>query len=667
MRERITTRDGLTWALVGLVAVLAGCGGGGPGTLPTPPTPTVVALDDQYTVPAGAAAVLAVSGNDTVTGGTATLSVATAPAHGKVIVQGTSLQYTPDAGFFGNDQFTYRADVGAATGTATVKLTVEAQLELTGTVPGINSVTEVTAQVGDSQFKVNTDSTGTYKLSFKAADPNAFITLTAKESGARAALTRISLVGQATGLISQVGPRVSDKQWPALTLDALSTARYGLLKQRGLQLPTTTDDLRKIVAAQDPTDLADIATLVRLAYEVAPPMPFGIATVTELAADGPALGRISTESLGMAFIEPTSVAQSLDQSTDAAPPVVSAQGTRLVTMYHGSNPLLMPTGSLFDLRADGSAAGIVWTTFTDTAISASWAVSGNVLTVTLPSPLAMDSRFRAHALQLRQFRSVGTQPSGMLMGRWLVDCQMTPTQPASNCSTPTYTPWVPMVSRDVERDRQDLRLDDFTTGTIWAGPTLETTPGLASCLCFARMLTFDGTPNAPGFNGRLVDGRWQLTGTQVTLRYTRLGAGPEAGLEYWLGEVLENSVTARARLMLVVKGGAVPAFDATSAARKWTGPSQDANASADPTGIRYTKYPQILHKDGRIAYDYGSGEVDGGARWSLSSDGRTIMQTRTSDGARFVLYAPIRAVKGGYIAMTASQGMVRMVDAGPAD
>lgn len=646
---------------------LTACGGGGGSSPPPPPAPTVTTQDDQYTIPGGAAATLAVSGNDTATGGTPTLVVATAAAHGKVAVQGTSLQYTPDAGYFGADQFTYRANLGAASSTATVKLTVAAQLELSGTVPGINSLTEVTAQVGDGQIKVNVDSTGAYKLSFKAADPNAFITLTAKESGARAALARISLVGQATSLISQVGPQVNAAQWPALTLDALSTARYGLLKQRGLQQPTTTDDLRKVVAAQDPTDLADIATLLRLAYEKAPPMPFGIATAAELAADGPALGRISTESLGLAFIEPTFVEKSLDQSTDAAPPVVSAQGTRLVTMYQGSNPLLMPTGSLFDLRADGSAAGIVWTTFTDTAISASWAVSGNVLTITLPSPLAMDSKFRAHALQLRQFRSVGTQPSGMLMGRWLVDCQMTPTQAASNCSTPTYAPWVPMVSRDVERDRQDLRLDDFATGTVWAGLTLETTPGLASCLCLARMVTFDGTPNAAGFNGRLVDGRWQLSGTQVTLRYTRLGAGPEAGLEYWLGEVLENSVTARARLVLVVKGGVVPAFDATSAARKWTSPSQDASASADPTGIRYAKYPQILHKDGRIAYDYGSGEVDGGARWSLSSDGRTIMQTRTSDGAKFVLYTPIRAVKGGYIAMTASQGMVRMFDAGPAD
>lgn len=642
---------------------LAACGGGGGSS----PPPTVTAQDDQYTIPGGAAATLAVSGNDTATGGTPTLSVATAPAHGKVVVQGTSLQYTPDAGFFGADQFTYRADVGAATGTATVKLTVEAQLELTGTVPGINSLTEVTAQVGESQIKVNADSTGAYKLSFKADNPNAFITLTAKESGARAALTRISLVGQATSLISQVGPRVSDKQWPALTLDALSTARYGLLKQRGLQQPTTTDDLRKVVAAQDPTDLADIATLLRLAYEKAPPMPFGIATAAELAADGPALGRISTESLGLAFIEPTFVAQSLEQSTDAEPPVVSAQGTRLVTMYQGSNPLLMPTGSLFDLRPDGSAAGILWTTFTDTAISASWAMSGSILTITLPSPLAMDSKFRAHALQLRQFRSVGTQPSGMLMGRWLVDCQMTPTQPASNCSTPTYTPWVPMVSRDVDRDRQDLRLADFTVGTVWAGLTLETVPGNASCVCFVKAVTFDGTPNVPGFTGQFINGRWQLAGAQVTLRYTRLGAGPEEGMEYWLAEVLETGVTARARLMLVVKGGAVPIFDAASAARRWISPQQDANASADPTGLRNTRYPTILHKDGRMANDWGNGEVDAGARWSLSSDRRTIMQTRTSDGAQFVLYTPIRAVQGGYIAMTDGNGMVRIHDAGPAD
>lgn len=659
-------RKGLA-ALALALGLVAGCGGGSGGSAPppAPPAPTVNATDDQYAVPAGATAVLAVSGNDGASGGTPTLSVATAPAHGKVVVQGTSLQYTPDAGYLGDDQFSYRTDVGAASGTATVKLAVEAEIELSGTVPAINSLTEVTAQVGDSQVKVNADDSGAYKLSFKTSKPNAFVTLTAKESGARAAMTRASLVGEAASLYA-VGARVNATQWPALTLDALSTARHGLLKQHGRQ-PATTAELKTALSSQDPTDLLDIATLLRHAYQDGAALPATVANTTELAANGAALGTFNRQWLGGSISDPARIEQTLAEVAATVPPVMAGQAGRLAIHHQGANPVTAPTGSLFELRADGSATGIVWTFSTNTAINASWSASGNTVTVNLSSPLPMDGSYRVHALQLRPMRGVDAQHTPMLIARWLTDCQMSPTSPAKDCATPSYSRWLPVVGFDTERDRQPLRLEDFVAGTTWAGLLLETDTRLAPYMTGTKAFTVDGTPNLPGFAGRLVDGRWQLSGAQTTYRYTRLGAGPEDGLAYWLSELQENGTTTRAKLLLVAKGAAVAPFDVASAARRWTSSSQDANGSADPTGVRYSTYPAIMHRDGRIAYDFGNGEVDRGSRWTLSGDGRSIIETRTSDGAQFVMYAPVMAVRGGYLAMSASGGLVRMRDAGPAD
>ncbi len=72
------------------------------------------------------------SSNDTITpnlsgGTTFIVSVATQPAHGKAAASGTSLTYTPNAGYAGPDSFTYVAENGDGSSLpATVSLTVSA-------------------------------------------------------------------------------------------------------------------------------------------------------------------------------------------------------------------------------------------------------------------------------------------------------------------------------------------------------------------------------------------------------------------------------------------------------------------------------------------------------------------------------------------------------------
>ena len=649
---------------LGLALALTACGGGGGSA----PPPTVAPSDDQYTVPAGAQTGLSVLANDNLSAGTSTLSVPTAPAHGKVTVQGSTLSYTPDVGYFGQDQFTYRVDLGPSSGTATVKLTVEAEIELSGSVPSINSLTDVTAQIGDSQVKVRTDDAGAYKLSFKTSTPNAFITLTARESGARAAMVRTSLVGEAISLYAQAGARINATQWPALALDALSTARHGLLLQHGQQ-PATTNDLRNALAAQDPIDLLDIATLLRHVYEDNATLPAGAATTTELAASPAALRTLNRQWLSDGVDRPATIEKTLAQVAATTPPAVSPQGSRIISMYQGSytSTEVTPVGSMFDLGADGSATGIVWAPAMNTAVTARWTRSGDTLTVNLASPLVVNGSRRVHAQQMRQLRGIDTQPSRQLMVRWLTDCQISATPVMPSCAEPSYTAWVPVVGYDVERDRQPLRLEDFVSGTTWAGVILAEQPGIASCMCSDQPLVTDGTPNVSGFQGQLVDGRWLLTGAQTTHRYTRLGAGPEAGTEYWLMELLQNGTTTHANLRLVAKASDSPTFDTSSTARRWASGYLVDNGSTDVAGARFASYPQILHRDGRMNYDIGAGEVGTDYRWFLSADKRTIMAS-LGGGAPYALYTQVRAVSGGYLVVSGQNGSLhRIRDEAPAD
>lgn len=90
-----------------------------------------VAVDDSYIVLAGKSLTVAapgVLGNDVnPLPGAMTAVVATAPAHGTLALTANgSFTYTPQAGYAGADQFTYRAGNGQLSEPATVRLTVTA-------------------------------------------------------------------------------------------------------------------------------------------------------------------------------------------------------------------------------------------------------------------------------------------------------------------------------------------------------------------------------------------------------------------------------------------------------------------------------------------------------------------------------------------------------------
>ena len=127
--------------LIGLLcATLSGCGGGGgggndgSGTTPPPPPPpppntAPVASDDNFTTDQDQSLTITAAQlltNDTDADGDALVVASVAqPANGTLqTASATSWTYTPAAGFFGTDTFSYTISDGTATDTGTVTITV---------------------------------------------------------------------------------------------------------------------------------------------------------------------------------------------------------------------------------------------------------------------------------------------------------------------------------------------------------------------------------------------------------------------------------------------------------------------------------------------------------------------------------------------------------------
>lgn len=85
-----------------------------------------LAVNDSATVDRNAAAIsISVLANDSdPDGDTLTITATTAPANGTATISGSSVLYTPRAGFTGSDSFTYTISDGALTATAAVNITV---------------------------------------------------------------------------------------------------------------------------------------------------------------------------------------------------------------------------------------------------------------------------------------------------------------------------------------------------------------------------------------------------------------------------------------------------------------------------------------------------------------------------------------------------------------
>ncbi len=114
------------------LALLAGCDSSDPTSV------TIGA--DNVTATEETAATHNVLGNDTSSGGGAlTIASVSDPANGTATISGSSILYTPDAGFVGSDSYTYVArDADGATATGSVTVTVQPLLVGTWRAEGLD-------------------------------------------------------------------------------------------------------------------------------------------------------------------------------------------------------------------------------------------------------------------------------------------------------------------------------------------------------------------------------------------------------------------------------------------------------------------------------------------------------------------------------------------------
>ena len=127
--NQISTRWIPTLMASAVLAALTACGGDSDS-----PAAIATAAGDSATVPWNAATTLAVTSNDTIANGTASIAVTSTPTHGTAVVSGNSIVYTPAAGYFGADTLQYTLTVGDKTSVADVALSVAAHMTVKGTV-----------------------------------------------------------------------------------------------------------------------------------------------------------------------------------------------------------------------------------------------------------------------------------------------------------------------------------------------------------------------------------------------------------------------------------------------------------------------------------------------------------------------------------------------------
>ncbi len=85
-----------------------------------------VAVADTATSTAGAVTIAVLANDTDADGNTLSISAVTQGAHGAAVISGTSVIYTPVAGFSGTDTFTYTVSDGTGTATGNVTVTVVA-------------------------------------------------------------------------------------------------------------------------------------------------------------------------------------------------------------------------------------------------------------------------------------------------------------------------------------------------------------------------------------------------------------------------------------------------------------------------------------------------------------------------------------------------------------
>ena len=381
--NQISTRWIPSAMAAAVLAALSACGGDSDS-----PAAMATASGDSATVAWNTTTALAVTTNDTIANGAASITVSTPPAHGTAVVSGNSIRYTPATGWFGADTLSYTLTVGDRTSTADVQIAVAAHMTLSGTVrddamPGARVVLTIG---GVAQPAVTADADGKYSVDISTATPTDFITLKATGAGAQSNVVLSSLVGDAgaTAAVAATDGTVSATSLPAANVTNIATAEAVLTAQALGKTPASSADIAAAQGQFTSAQTLQMATAIKLVADAGVALPSGAADTLALVSSPTAYASfVTTQATTNATVfNATQAAVLADPAIAVAPPAPAAGAPDIdmvLTLGQGAGA----TGvTRMRLKADGTAvvAGAP-------ARTAKWEINGSEIDVAYDTPI----------------------------------------------------------------------------------------------------------------------------------------------------------------------------------------------------------------------------------------------------------------------------------------
>lgn len=559
---------------------LAACGGGGGGSSSpeVQPGPVAKAAADSYALAWNAPATLSVTDNDTASGA-ATVTIDAAPKNGTAVVNGTKVTYTPNAGFFGADNFTYKLSVGSASQSAVVSLNVEASLTLQGLVTdGPIPNAAVKASVGSQTFTATADANGKYSLAIKTSQPSDFVTLTATGSGTQAKVVLTSLVGEAGSLAAAAkdGKLASDQK-PGLDVSHVTSAQAGLILQGGLT-PKSDTELANALQGVSPQSLLDAAAAIKLVVDGGIALPAGVADTRELLNSSAALGAFQTnlQRDRPGDLEAARKSTRDDALLGKAPPTPAANGAPVTLIYAYGEDAGTTQVRVLTLRADGTGTEV-----SDKQRSITWKLDGPAVAVTYDRFIEQD--FEPYDTAVVGDKNIESELSFKLVirGLRLTDlganagrgalASVTTIASTVDLEGPRLGVFKDITGGELMRRHTagalSFKAEDFPVGTKLAGVSANMVSDSAGLPQSNQdVATFTSTTELSlartGLKGnwKIVDGKLRVDLPQVSHLYTLLGKGP-LGDSRWLLQQLDANGAALSAHELGVTAATPPTLN----------------------------------------------------------------------------------------------------------
>lgn len=262
-----------------IMVCISACGGGNSRTEeePSAVNNAPIANDDSAISINGNTVTVNVLNNDNDSNGDdiKISAISVGPENGVAIISGdnSTIEYTPNESYLGTDTITYVISDGSLNASATVELTANQSITLSGSVvDSLISGTSIVATVGSNTFETTTDNEGLYTLEISTVSLEEMISLRAYGSADndQEFIELVSIVEDFSGLIAaNNGDDVlTSSELHSLNITQLSTSLFLLTKDLNEeQLFTSFSNYEPILEQVDIDEALQAAGVIKLFIE----------------------------------------------------------------------------------------------------------------------------------------------------------------------------------------------------------------------------------------------------------------------------------------------------------------------------------------------------------------------------------------------------------------